>query len=156
MPSPSNPQDFGVLHKLAAGLETTLLSIRDSRQHIDEAKNQIQRTSEDLIRLRNETATSLVSVKGDLQFLRDNVVSLSKVIREGEGGTDPLTTRLRLAEAQILELNARLDRHTREIHKRIDEMEAEDLTDKQGSWQLKAAIVTSIGSLVAAAIALLS
>lgn len=156
MQSPMGPQDLSMMQRIAAGLETTLRSIRESRQQIDEAKSQIQRTSDDVIRLRNETATSLVSVKGDLQFLRENVVSLSKVIREGEGGNDPLTTRLRLAEAQILELNTRLDRNAREIHKRIDEMEAEDLTDKQGSWQLKAAVVTSIGSLVAAAIALLS
>lgn len=156
MQSPMSSQDSNMMQRIAAGLETTLHSIRQSRQQIDEAKNQIQRTADDVVRLRNETATTLVSLKGDLQFVRENVTSLSRVIREGEGGTDPLTTRFRLAEAQILELNGRLDRGMRELHKRIDDIEAEDLANAQGSWQMKAAIITSIGSLVAAAIALLN
>ncbi|HEY9847061.1 MAG TPA: hypothetical protein V6D03_12815 [Candidatus Caenarcaniphilales bacterium] len=107
-------------------------------------------------RLADETATNLIALKNDLQALRETVISLSKIIRDGGEGYDPLVTRARLIEAQIRELNERVDREKREVHKRLDDLAAEDLANVQGSWQLKVAIITALGSLIAAAIALLN
>lgn len=145
------PQDPGLIQKLASALETALSSIKESRQQIDASKNQIQQTSDELDKLKDETGLKLISLHNEFPLLRENVTSLSKLIKEGGNGNDSLLTRLRLMESQDRELNERLDRLAREVNGRIDAQNikieshfmshsATANTQNERNWQVKLAI----------------
>lgn len=161
MQPPYSPQDAVMVQKLASALETALASIKESRQQIDESKNHIRRTSDELDKLKDETIMKLVSLHNEFPLIRENVSSLSKLIKEGGNGNDSLLTRLRLIESQDREINERLDRLIRELHSRIDAQNGKIeshlashtetvAAQAEKSWQIKLAIWVAALSLVSA------
>lgn len=102
MPNSKNDQDQQLTERLAAGLNTLLAEFK-------------------------ATEIDFAVVKNELDNLRENVKSLSRLIRDGNGDVS-LLTKIALLEQKLDSINSWIDNH-RKGHEKISE-ELEEVNDE--------------------------